>query len=79
MFTFIGNILDSITNFIVQFIVLIIIVLAVVLLFLAQNRHANNPYADHTKEKIEQQIEAEKEAKFNEALQKFYEYQTQGR
>lgn len=76
MFTFIDNILDGITNFIAQVLWLIIIVLAVVLLFLAQNRHANNPYVDHTKEKIEKQIEAEKEAKFNAALQKFYEYQT---
>lgn len=76
MFSFISNIFESITNFFAQFLLLIIIVLAVVLLFLAQNRHANNPYADHTKEKIEKQIEAEKEAKFNAALQKFYEYQT---
>ena len=79
MFSFIGNILESITHFFTQVIVLIIIVLTVVLLLLASNRHDKNPYADHTKERIERQIEADKEAKFNEALQKFYEYQTQGR
>lgn len=72
MFTFIENILDGITNFIAQVMWLIIIVLAVVLLLLASNRHKNNPYADHTKERIEQQIEAEKEAQFNKALERLY-------
>lgn len=76
MFSFIGNILESITNFIAQFFVLVIIVLAVALLFLATYRKNHNPYIDHTKDQIERQIEVEKEAKFNEALQKFYEYQT---
>lgn len=73
MFTFIGNLLESITHFFTQVIVLIIIVLAVVLLFLASNRHDKNPYADHTKERIERQIEADKEAKFNEALKSLRE------
>lgn len=79
MFTFIGNILEGITNFFAQFLLLIIILLAVVLLFLATYRKNHNPYIDHTKEQIERQIEADKEAKFNEALQNFYEYQTKGR
>ena len=72
MFTFIGNILDSITHFFTQVILLVIIVLAVALLLLASNRHRHNPYADHTKERIEQQIEAEKEAQFNKALESLY-------
>lgn len=72
MFTFIGNLLESITHFISQVILLIMIVLAVVLLLLASNRHKNNPYADHTKERIEQQIEAEKEAQYNKALERLY-------
>lgn len=72
MFTFIDKILDGITNFIAQVLWLIIIVLAVALLLLASNRHRNNPYADHTKERIEQQIEAEKEAQFNKALERLY-------
>lgn len=76
MFAFIGKILTGITNFFAQFFLLIIIVLAVVLLFLAVHRERNNPYADRTKEKIEQQIEAEREAQYNKALEKFYEYQT---
>ena len=76
MFTFIGNILDSITHFFTQVILLVIIVLAVALLLLASNRHRNNPYADHTKERIEQQIDSEREAKLNEALKNLYEYQT---
>ena len=76
MFTFVGNILERITNFFAQFLLLIIILLAVVLLFLATYRKNHNPYIDHTKEQIERQIEADKEAKFNEALQKFYDYQT---
>lgn len=79
MFTFIGNILEGITNFFAQFLLVIIILLAVVLLFLATYRKNHNPYIDHTKEQIERQIEADKEAKFNEALQNFYEYQTKGR
>lgn len=72
MFTFIGNLLESITHFISQVILLIMIVLAVVLLLLASNRHKNNPYADHTKERIEQQIEDEKEAQYNKALERLY-------
>ena len=79
MFTFIGNILEGITNFFAQFLLVIIILLAVVLLFLATYRKNHNPYIDHTKEQIERQIEADKDAKFNEALQNFYEYQTKGR
>lgn len=76
MFTFIGNILDSITNFFAQFLLLIIILLAVVLLFLATYRKNHNPYIDHTKEQIEQQIDSERESKLNEALKNLYEYQT---
>lgn len=76
MFTFIGNIFESITHFFTQVILLVIIVLAVALLLLASNRHKNNPYADHTKERIEQQIDSEREAKLNEALKSLYEYQT---
>lgn len=76
MFSFIGNILEGITNFIAQFFVLVIIVLAVVLLFLATYRKNHNPYIDHTKEQIEQQIDSEREAKLNEALKNLYEYQT---
>lgn len=72
MFTFISNLFESITHFITQVILLVIIVLAVVLLLLASNRHKNNPYADHTKERIEQQIEADKEAQFNKALERLY-------
>lgn len=73
MFNFIGNILENITNFFRELIVIIIIVLAVALLLLAGHRDRNNPYRDHTKERIEQQIEAEKEAKYNEALKALYE------
>lgn len=76
MFSFIGNILEGITNFIAQFFVLVIIVLAVVLLFLATYRKNHNPYIDHTKEQIEQQLDSEREAKLNEALKNLYEYQT---
>lgn len=72
MFTFISNIFESITHFFTQVILLIIIVLAVALLLLASNRHKNNPYADHTKERIEQQIEADKEALYNKALERLY-------
>jgi len=72
MFTFIDNILESITHFFTQVILAIMIVLAVVLLLLASNRHKNNPYADHTKEKIERQIEADKEAQYNKALERLY-------
>jgi hypothetical protein len=72
MFTFISNLLESITHFLTQVILLVIIVLAVALLLLASNRHRNNPYADHTKERIEQQIEAEREAKYNAALERLY-------
>lgn len=73
MFNFIGNILENITKFFTELIALIIIVAVVALLLLAANRHRNNPYADHTKERIEQQIEDEKEAKYNEALKALYE------
>lgn len=79
MFTFIGKMFESITNFIAQFFLLVIIVLAVVLLFLATYRKNHNPYIDHTKEQIEQQIDSERETKLNEALKNLYEYQTQGR
>ena len=72
MFSFIGNLFESITHFISQVILLIMIVLAVALLLLASNRHKNNPYADHTKERIEQQIETEKEALYNKALERLY-------
>lgn len=73
MFNFISNFFESITRFLAEAIALIIIVLVVALLLLAANRHRNNPYADHTKERIEQQIEADKEAKYNEALKQLYE------
>ena len=72
MFSFISNFFESITRFLAEAIALIIIVLAVALLLLAANRHRNNPYADHTKERIEQQIEAEKEAQYNKALERLY-------
>lgn len=73
MFSFISNIFESITRFLAEAIALIIIVGVVALLLLAANRHRNNPYADHTKERIERQIEADKEAKLNEALKQLYE------
>lgn len=73
MFSFISNFFESITRFLAEAIALIIIVLVVALLLLAANRHRNNPYADHTKERIEQQIDAEKTAKYNEALKQLYE------
>ena len=47
MFSFIGKMCESITNFIAQFFLLVIIVLAVVLLFLATYRKNHNPYIDH--------------------------------
>ena len=75
MFDFISNILESITHFFTQAILLIIIVLAVVLLFLATHRHNDNPYDDHSQEIQKQQIEAEREAKYKEALQHLYEEQ----
>jgi hypothetical protein len=56
MFNFIGDFFETITNFFRELIVIIIIVLAVALLLLAAHRHRTNPYADHTKERIEQQI-----------------------
>ena len=74
MFTFIGNIFESITHFISQVILLIMIVLAVALLYIATNK---NP--DPARVQQREQIEAENEAKYNAALQKFYEYQTQRR
>lgn len=73
MFSFISNFFESITRFLAEAIALIIIVLAVALLLLAANRHRNNPYADHTKERIEQQIDDEKTAKYHEALKQLYE------
>ncbi|MBR6892545.1 MAG: hypothetical protein IKN15_04850 [Bacteroidaceae bacterium] len=73
MFTFIGKIFESITNFIAQFFLLVIIVLAVVLLFLATYRKNHNPYIDHTKEQIEQQIDSERESQLNEALKSLHE------
>ena len=73
MFNFIGDFFETITNFFSQLILIIIIVLVVVLLLLAAHRHRNKPYADHTKERIEQQIEAEKEAKYQEVLKRIYE------
>lgn len=73
MFNFIGDILENITNFFVKLLVITIIVGICVLLCLAGIRHSNNPYADHTKERIEQQIEAEKEAKYNELLKELHE------
>lgn len=73
MFSFISNLFESITRFLADAIALIIIVGVVALLLLAANRHRNNPYADHTKERIERQIEADKEAKLNEALKQLYE------
>lgn len=75
MFDFIGNILERITNFFAQFLVLIIILLAVVLLFLATYRKNHNPYIDHTKDQVEQQIDSEREAKYREALQRLYDEQ----
>lgn len=73
MFTFIGKICESITNFIAQFFVLVIIVLAVVLLFLATYRKNHNPYIDHTKDQIERQIDNERESQLNEALKSLHE------
>lgn len=73
MFSFISNLFESITRFLAEAIALIIIVGVVALLLLAANRHRNNPYADHTKERIERQIEADKEAKLNDALKQLYE------
>ena len=75
MFDFISNILESITHFFTQAILLIIIVLAVVLLFLATHRHNHNPYVDHSQEIQKQQIEAEREAKYKEDLQRLYDEQ----
>lgn len=73
MFNFIGNILENITNFFKELIFLVFIACVVALLLLVGYRHRNNPYRDHTKERIEQQIEAEKDAKYNEALKALYE------
>lgn len=67
MFTFIGNILESITHFISQVILAIMIVLAVVLLYIATNK---NP--DPAKVQQREQIEAEREAKYNAALERLY-------
>lgn len=72
MFDFIGECLERITRFFAEAIAILIIVLGVLLLLLAANRHNNNPYADHTKERIERQIEDEKEAKYNETLELLY-------
>jgi preprotein translocase subunit SecG len=75
MFDFISNILERITYFFTQVVLLIIIVLAVVLLALATNRHNKNPYVDHSKQKQREQIEAERDAQYKEALQRLYEEQ----
>ena len=75
MFDFISNILERITYFFTQVVLLIIIVLAVVLLFLATNRHNKNPYVDHSKQKQREQIEAERDAQYKEALQRLYDEQ----
>lgn len=76
MFSLIGKLFNAIGQFINDCILVVIIVLFLILCVLAAHRHNNNPYVDHTKERLERQNEADKEAKFNEALQKFYEYQT---
>lgn len=73
MFDFIERILEGITNFIRQIIILIIIILTIVLLVLAQQRHAKNPYADHSRELKEKQLEAEREAETNAALEAIYD------
>lgn len=73
MFNFIGNILENITNFFKELIFLVFIACVVALLLIAGHRNRNNPYRDHTKERVEQQIEAEKEAKSKEALKELYE------
>ena len=67
MFTFIGNLFESITHFISQVILLIMIVLAVVLLYIATNK---NP--DPARVQQKEQIEAEREAKYNAALERLY-------
>ena len=67
MFTFIGNLFESITHFISQVILAIMIVLAVVLLYIATNK---NP--DPAKVQQRAQIEAEREAKYNAALERLY-------
>lgn len=72
MFDLIGDFLERITRFFAEAIAILILVLGVLLLLLAANRHNHNPYADHTKEQIERQIEAEKDAKYNEALEILY-------
>lgn len=67
MFTFIGNLFESITHFISQVILAIMIVLAVVLLYIATNK---NPDPARVQER--EQIEAEREAKYNAALERLY-------
>ena len=67
MFTFIGNLFESITHFISQVILAIMIVLAVVLLYIATNK---NP--DPAKVQQREKIEAEREAKYNAALERLY-------
>lgn len=67
MFTFIGNLFESITHFISQVILAIMIVLAVVLLYIATNK---NP--DPARVQQREQIEAENEAKYNAALERLY-------
>ena len=67
MFTFISNLFEGITHFISQVILLIMIVLAVVLLYIATNK---NP--DPAKVQQREQIEAEREAKYNAALERLY-------
>lgn len=73
MFDFISGILERIGQFISDIVLVIIIVLAVVLLCLAGHRNANNPYRDHSQEIRKQQIEAERDAQYKEALQRLYD------
>lgn len=73
MFDFISGILERIGLFISDIVLVIIIVLAVVLLCLAGHRNANNPYRDHSQEIRKQQIEAERDAQYKEALQRLYD------
>lgn len=73
MFDFIDNILERIGQFFCKLVLLIIFVLAFILIILAGHRNANNPYIDHSKELRKQQIEAERDAKYKEALQNLYD------
>ena len=73
MFDFINGILERIGRFISDIVLVIIIVLAVVLLCLAGHRNANNPYRDHSQEIRKQQIEAERDVQYKEALLRLYD------